>query len=217
MIIDVALEYDLTMTYIVGMVCDDGILLASDGLAGQFDIKQDKWLEPLTGAKKIIKVSDSISAAFAGSVGNLQAAEAYLSQAASLFNISELETAKLVGQSTAKAFDPIIRRHKRGMQIIIGCFSNRPQLYLYERYIADEDGEALYPSLTGAVDAGFNMNTTETLSTQYEKSPKDYKSLKALAIHMIELAEKDYPDDVGGDYFISHITKSGVANERIKR
>lgn len=215
-------EYDHAMTYIVGMITNEGILLASDTLANRIRVATGQMLTPDLKAQKIFSTSDNSIAAFAGAFGSLPTHVSVLASALEFRPQQFRNTAQFIGQATARAFNDVLIRNNRDLEILIGGFDKdemghsigEPKLYLYRRFVTSDGGEGLYP-VDGVRDAGFRDSVAAKLEADYKVSSKDYETLRLIVIKAVSQAAKDVPKEVGGEISIYHLTPTGVRHETV--
>ncbi len=187
----------------VGVVCKDGVILASEKRAtyGYFVISK--------GVKKVFKITDQIGAACAGLVGDMQILTREVEAQANLFSMDVGR--KISVRAAAKLMSVILFNRRYApliTQTIVGGLDEEgPSLY-----VLDVLG-SLIPDKYAAVGSG-----TEIAMGVLEEGYKDELSIeeaKTLVTRAIKSAiSRDSMSGDGIDFMI--ITKDGITEETTK-
>ena len=187
----------------IGVVCADGIILASEKRVTY------GYLVVSKGVKKVFKISDQIGAACAGLVGDMQILTREVEAQASLFSMDVGR--KISVRSAAKLMSVILFNRRYApliTQTIVGGLDEEgPSLY-----VLDVLG-SLIPDKYAVVGSG-----TEIAMGVLEEGYKEELSIeeaKALVTRAIKSAiSRDAMSGDGIDFLI--ITKDGITEEAIK-
>lgn len=216
---EIPLEYDLAMTYIASMETDDGLIIGADGLMRQFRADTGEELKPLQNAQKLFPINSHVVAGFAGPFNNLTGfVRGYKTPISPLGLRSVQEIAKSLCPATTAHYSDLIKKYGKEIEIIVAGYdlgeNDKP---LEARLYYFKSNSGLDPLEFGDfVDAGFKEEVTVFVRKKFEKSPKDYKSIKQVAVDAIVKSSSLFSKDVGGNISISHITKSGISTESIR-
>lgn len=187
----------------VGVVCKDGVILASEKRATY------GYLVVSKGVKKVFKITDQIGAACAGLVGDMQILAREVEAQANLFS---MDTGRNISVKAAAKLMSVILFNRRYAPLITqtivgGLDEDGPSLY-----VLDVLG-SLIPDKYAAVGSG-----TEIAVGVLEEGYKDGLSLeeaKALVTRAIKSAiSRDSMSGDGIDFLI--ITKDGITEESTK-
>jgi proteasome beta subunit len=187
----------------IGVVCADGIILASEKRVTY------GYLVVSKGVKKVFKITDQIGAACAGLVGDMQILTREVEAQASLFSMDVGR--KISVRSAAKLMSVILFNRRYApliTQTIVGGLDEEgPSLY-----VLDVLG-SLIPDKYAVVGSG-----TEIAMGVLEEGYKEELSIeeaKALVTRAIKSAiSRDAMSGDGIDFLI--ITKDGITEEAIK-
>lgn len=187
----------------VGIVCHDGVILASEKRVAY------GYLIVSKGVKKVFKITDQIGAACAGLVGDMQILTREVEAQASLYSmdvgrpISVRASAKLMANILFnRRYAPLIT------QTIVGGLDEEGATL----YVLDVLG-SLIPDKYAAVGSGTEI-AIGIIEEGYKEDMK-LKEAKDLAIRAIKSAvSRDAMSGDGIDFLI--ITKEGTTEETIK-
>jgi len=187
----------------VGVVCTDGVILASEKRVSY------GYLVVSKGGKKVFKITDYIGAACAGLVSDMQILVREVEAYANLFaldvgrNISVRSAAKLMSNLLfSRRLAPLITQ-----TIVGGIDEERPSLYVLDvlgsvipdKYAVVGSGTEI---AMGVLEEGYNEKLT-------------VKEAKDLVIRAIKSAiSRDVMSGDGIDFLI--ITKDGIAEESMR-
>jgi len=215
----VTLPYDWRMTYIAGMHSDDGVILVSDSMVREIKPTTKESIVSYT-KPKVHSLAPHIAVGFAGIVTNVYGLvdtyRAFLKASPDLTRSAE-DVSNAVFQATVQGSLRALEEYGSDIEMIIGGYSLDENLKPIKAQIfylnASSDIRALEYGVP--VQAGYKPKESGYLQKLYEKSPKDYESLRKICIKTVEQAKRDNPKDVAGKIQIKHITKSGISEEII--
>jgi len=210
------------MTYIVGMVCDDGLIISADGLVRQYNTNTQKFLRPLHNERKVFPITEYICVAVAGVVSNFDDfindykrsyLQPYLNKNLPV-NVKEIATH--FGNALATEYGSKALSHGMDLEAIVGGYNSdtvkgahgQPELYFYKLSVKTSS-QNIYAT-SGVADGGYVIGVRDWVERQYRKQSKDFRRLRRLSNHAIRKSSKLYPQDVGGTITAYRIRVNGV-------
>jgi 20S proteasome alpha/beta subunit len=202
--------YDYGMTYIVGMIADDGIIFGSDGLVRRANFKAGTS-KLLTHKRKLHKITSHLMVGFSGNgLFEVEKCVQFMRDGHRIWMAktvkeacNNIRTCAAVYYHEAIALGYPLELVVAGYNLSTRGNPTTPELY----YIK-------LPSITQyrqfCIVAGTKEPTHEVIEEKYLKGGKNAAELVKLTSNTIDLATIARPNEVGGETYIYHLTKRGI-------
>ena len=213
--------YDLSMTYIVGMISDDGLSISADGLNQRYMVETGESLDIKYDAQKVWQINDYIVAGFAGSVLNL---EGFVKSYKTFIEPLDIKEVKTLAQHLSKgfiaAYEDLAEKKSQYLEVMIGGFDidkygrpvGEPKLYVFSNRPGNDGSNRYQFATVGYVDE----KLTSLIGVLYESSDKSIMAVDKIAYEAIKTSAELNFSGVGGDITIHHATTAGVERAKFK-
>jgi 20S proteasome alpha/beta subunit len=202
---------DLRMTCLVGMVGNDSVVVASDGLSYSF-YRGAGSHHSTTSEDKIYEVG-LMTVALCGDK---------IPDPKSLLALARLDMEKLQNRTIASGASNLAIYLTNGIQAIVKAHGETPartQLLLAgfdhepHLFVCQSDGQS--GEADGQAWAGY-CDTAAAIVQADHHNEMTATEMRDIAVRAIERAATDYPDHVGGNIFIHTLTKDGSSIEEVQ-